>query len=218
MNDDRDNQDDDDVIGSISPAEDAPDADASSAAPSPVRRRRRGPLTTLALAVLGGIVGAALAVFDRGGADSDVLPPEPPPIVEAAHHAERVLFSPTPERPEATPDIITAESPQVYCFYEHTRLPADAKLRARWWLAGKELGELELLDHVSDEGGPDHLRGRFTIPAPEGGFQAGVYEVALSCAEGGVTAGRAGAHRGFADCAGRGGERFAAGRGERVRE
>jgi hypothetical protein len=31
------------------------------------------------------------------------------------------------------------------------------------------------------------LRGRFTIPAPEGGFEAGVYEVALSCAEGGVT-------------------------------
>lgn len=196
MPDDRDDHDDDGVIGSIAPAEDTTDADGASAAPSPVRRRRRGPLTTLALAVLGGLAGAALAVlwgmgvFDRGGEKSEVAPPEPPPIVEAGHHAERVLFSPDPERPDATPDIITAESPQVYCFYEHTRLPADAKLRARWWFAGKELGELELLDQVSDEGGEDvssHLLGRFTIPAPEGGFQAGVYEVALSCAEGGVT-------------------------------
>ena len=189
MNDDRD----DDVIGSIPPAEDVPRAPSPVEPPSRDRKRRRSPGVTAGLMVLGGLVGAALAVlwgtgvFDRASEDSDVLPPEPPPVVEAANHVERVLFSPDPERPEVTPDIITAESPLVHCFYEHTRLPADAKLRARWWLAGEELGELELLDQVSSEDSPDHLLGRFTIPAPEGGFEAGVYEVALACAEGGVT-------------------------------
>jgi len=58
-----------------------------------------------------------------------------------------MVFSPTPERPEHTPEIITAESPVIYCFYEHSRLPADAVLRARWWHEGKDLGELPLRDH-----------------------------------------------------------------------
>ncbi len=195
MPDDRDNHDDDDVIGSIPPAEEAPAAAASSEPPPRDGKRRRSPGATAALMVLGGVVGAALAVlwgmgvFDRSPEAPDQSPPEPPPVAADTGHAERVLFSPTPERPETTPEIITAESPLVYCFYEHTRLPADAKLRVRWWLAGKELGEIQLLDQMADEDSPDHLRGRFMILPPDSGteFASGVYEVALACAEGGVT-------------------------------
>ncbi len=187
---------DDGVIGKIAPTDGAPPPQTPDE--SSQRGRRGRPLaTTLLLAGLGALLGALLAILWSlgiigGGDPADTAPvvvDERPPVldVSAGDPTERILFAPVPERPDVTPDIITAESPTVYCFYEHSRLPADVSLTAHWFHEGSELGELELRDlktgaaAMADDGpDPTHAAGRFAIPAPEGGFASGVYEVELS--------------------------------------
>lgn len=172
MPDDR-RVDDPAIIGSIPPAEGA--APPEQPVEAPPRRGRRRPLGyACLLGALGALVGALLAVLWGmgllGGRDrATETPPENPPPAEttpaAGEWTERMVFSPTPERPETTPEIITAESPVIYCFYEHSRLPADAVLKAQWWHEGKSLGTLELRDH---QRGPQPV----AAAAPEPGAEA----------------------------------------------
>lgn len=172
------------ILGEIAPAageEKPPDA------PPPLRRhRRRSLIMGCLLALLGALLGAGVALLmgrhfrGRSEAPADVLPP---PVAGVS----RLVFSPTPERPEQTPDIIPAESKAIYCFYQLDRVPPDAPLAARWWRDGEDLGRLELHELRREEGA-DHAVGRFTIkpPAPTAAgetqtpFPPGLYEVELT--------------------------------------
>ena len=166
MSDDRP-ADDNAVIGEIAPAVDAPPPEQPPEA-TPRRRGRRSIGYTCLLAALGALVGALLAVlWGLGLLGNRETPNEAPAPVAPAEEAiggewvERIVFAPTPERPETTPDIIPAESPVIYCFYEHSRIPPDAALTAHWWHEGKDLGELELRDHKR---GPQPVAARQAEP------------------------------------------------------
>ncbi len=190
------------VIGEI------PGADEGEPAPPPAgpgRRRRRPWVVGCFLALLGVMLGAAVALLvARRPAQREEIstPPQGPASTRA--YETRLLFSPTPRRPERTPDIIPAESRVVYCFYELSRVPSDAPLSARWWHEGEELGPLELRD-LERAPDADHALGRFSIYPPTGGgdeaaeveppgggqaesaapsgFATGVYEVELTSSE-----------------------------------
>jgi len=199
-------EEDEGVIGEI-PASDA--GEPAEAPPAEPRRRRRPWVVGCFLALLGVVLGATVAlVVARRPAEREEIstPPQAPAPTEA--YDTRLLFSPTSERPERTPDVIPAESAVVYCFYELSRVAPDAPLSARWWHEGEELGPLELRDL---ERTPDasHALGRFSIyppagaggdapaeavevespadaqeaSAPAAGFATGVYEVELTSSD-----------------------------------
>jgi hypothetical protein len=152
------------------------------------RSRRRSRLIGCLLALLGALLGGALAfwfsrdaLIDRPAEQTAVAPAD-----EARLPANRLVFSPTAERPADTPEIISAEADTIYCFYDLGRLPADAALQATWAHEGRALGDLQLSDHQPDETA-DHARGRFIIHPPEtddgpdgAAFAPGIYEVRVT--------------------------------------
>lgn len=176
---------DDGVIGEIAGAEtDQPASEETSEGGSLSRWRRRRIIIGCLLAVLGAFLGGAAAVLVGRGqaerpADEEVVTAEGIPL-------NRLTFSPTPERPRETPDIIAAETEFIYCFYELGGVPRDAQLAAQWSHDGEELGEVELHNHQRDAE-VDHARGRFELrhPPEDGriGFRSGVYELELSAVE-----------------------------------
>ena len=195
---------DEGVIGEIAGTDAGEPAEAPPT--EPPRRRRRPWAVGCFLALLGVMLGAVVALLvARKPAEREEISTPPEAAVPAEAYETRLVFSPTPERPDRTPDIIPADSPVVYCFYELSRVPPDAPLSARWWHENGELGTLELrdLERVPDA---EHALGRFSIlppagaagDAPEaageaaepddahegaagaGGFATGVYEVELT--------------------------------------
>ncbi|MBD3292649.1 MAG: hypothetical protein GF393_06965 [Armatimonadia bacterium] len=182
----------DGVIGEIRSEEDDVSSEESGPAP-PTRPRRRSRMLGCLLALLGALAGGGLALWISRGAVVEQPPASSPDVAtEAADElpANRLVFSPTPQRPEATPDIITAETEMIYCFYDMGRLPPDAELSATWSRAGEPPGDLPLQSHQRDPEA-DHARGRFVIrppdsqaeatePASARGFPSGIYEVTLT--------------------------------------
>lgn len=170
------------VIGRIErPGDDGeqPEVEPERVEGRPPRRRRSLAIGCL-LALLGVLLGGGLAFLL---ARQRAKPPAAEVSAPASSHAEYVaelVFSAKPERPEATPDVIPSEAAAIYCFYELSRLPPDAPLRARWWHKGEAMGDLPLADH--ERTGEDHATGRFAIAPPSGqdAFPPGIYEVELS--------------------------------------
>ncbi|MGD9494690.1 MAG: hypothetical protein AB7Y46_00140 [Armatimonadota bacterium] len=116
-------------------------------------------------------MAVALLLGRGSGGDDDANAPALPGPPPESYHT-RLVFSPTPERPDETPEIIPAESETIYCFYELGSVAPNAAIFARWWYEGKPLGELPLYDHLLE---PDtrHAAGRFAIRPPEGPLPAG---------------------------------------------
>ncbi len=183
-NDERPNDADEGVIGEIVPAAEDVKPEAPAEERGPRGRRRRSVAIGCLLALLGVLAGGGVALWlsrrggERAAPDAAEVGPVPEQLVS------RVVFSPTPQKPATTPEIIPAETDVVYCFYELSRVPAHAPLEARWWHRDRSLGDLALRDHRRE---PDatHAAGRFAIYAPDGGperngFAAGVYVVELS--------------------------------------
>ncbi len=195
----------DGVLGEIAPEEEAEPAPPDEEPRRP--RRRRSRTIGCMLALLGALAGAGLgvwfgrdALFNRQPAGNEgIVMPAPEPEGETA--ANRLVFSPTPERPNETPEIISAETELIWCFYDLASLPADAPLTATWSHEGEPLGDFALVEHEA-EPGADHARGRFAIhpppttvppateaPAnaaaaqPAAGFASGIYEVELTSPE-----------------------------------
>ncbi len=169
---------DDGIIGGIDPVDAGDEASGAERVRRPGLWRRRTIVVGCLLAILGLLLGGGIALMigrqtaeaPRERIDSD---PEPAATVN------RLIFSPAPDRPEATPDIIPAETAAVYCFFELGRLPADAELEAQWWGDGEALGDLPLED-LQREQDVHHASGRFTLRSPaetEGTFAPGIYEV-----------------------------------------
>lgn len=153
-------------------------------------RRRRSRIIGCLLALLGALAGGGLALWISRGAVIDLPNGEqvvaPEGDAAAGAPANRLVFSPTPERPRATPEIISAETQVIYCFYDMARLPADAALSATWSREGEPLGELPLTRHERDRQA-DYARGHFAIEPPANthaadtsGFPPGIYEVELT--------------------------------------
>lgn len=172
---------DEGIIGEIEAVEAGEPAREERPDRAPGRWRRRSIVIGCLLALLGGIIGGGVAVIVGLG-----------PVDEPEHAAEvapdtipanRLIFSPTPHRPTATPDIIAAETELVYCFYEMGRLPAGAELVGEWWLDGEPLGDLPVQNLQRDEE-VEHARGRFELRSPpeDGsiGFRPGIYEVEVT--------------------------------------
>ncbi len=192
----------DGVIGEIAPEEiEAP----PSAEEEPLRpRRRRSRTIGCLLALLGALAGAGLAVWFSRDAIMDRRPPGNAAVVEPAPAdgdeatTNRLVFSPTPERPDDTPEIISAETEVIWCFYDLTRLPADAPLSATWSHEGEPPGDLPLAEDEPDAAA-DHARGRFAIHPPAAppadapsngaparqvsGFPPGIYQVELTSSD-----------------------------------
>lgn len=174
MDRDREEQHQDDqapdegVIGAISgPARDAEER-VEEPEERPAPRPRPWVLGCL-LALFGALLGAAAALLvGRGCATPEGTVIAPPP----GSYDTRLVFSAGPEEPAATPDLIPAETSVVFCFYRLKRVPADARLTAKWWRDGEELGALELRDLRSDPAA-GHAAGRFTIYPPAAGTAEG---------------------------------------------
>ncbi|MGC9316604.1 MAG: hypothetical protein ACP5KN_01040 [Armatimonadota bacterium] len=187
---------DEKVVGEIRGEE--PQTEPRPEAPRPGRRPIRGRSVAIGclLAILGALVGGGVAyvVSQRGADEPDQAPAGELPPVEGEVE-NRVLFSPTPRRPEHTPDIIPSETGEIFCFYELVGAPADAEVVARWWHEGAPLGGLPLRDHQRTEGS-DGAAGRFTIIPPasvqergetdgetgQAAFPPGIYEVEVTSA------------------------------------
>ncbi|MGI5819593.1 MAG: hypothetical protein ACOX9R_16030 [Armatimonadota bacterium] len=185
---------DEGIIGEIDPAETEAEPPSEEARRP---RRQRSRMIGCLLALLGALAGGGLALWVARDAaidrPSDQQTTAPLEALELP--ANRLVFSPTPERPDATPDIISAETEVIYVFYDMGRLPANATLAAAWTHEGESLGELPLAQHQPDEGA-GHARGRFAIhpppPASHGGaaadegapagdgFPPGIYEVEIT--------------------------------------
>lgn len=188
---------DEGVIGALSgPGRDAEEGVEEPEGERPSPRPRPWVLGCL-LALLGALLGAAAALLVGRGCgpatpEGTVIAPPP------GSYDTRLVFSAGPEEPAATPDLIPAETSVVFCFYRLKRVPADARLTAKWWRDGEELGALELRDLRPDPAA-GHAAGRFTIYPPaavtaEGGgrpstsaapshpatFPPGIYEVELT--------------------------------------
>jgi len=157
---------DEGVIGAIpGPPEEAEERVDAPEAERPAQRRRPWVLGCL-LAILGVLLGGAVALVVGRGCrqeppDGSLIPPPRP-----GSYDTRLVFSAGPEEPQSTPDILPAETSVVFCFYKLSRVPADAPLAAKWWLDGEELGALELRDPQPDTAA-DHAAGRFTIYPPQ---------------------------------------------------
>lgn len=153
------------VIGAIpGPSEGADEEAGAPAEERPARRRRPWVLGCL-LALLGVLLGAAVALV--AGRGCGPVAPEGPVIAlpRPGSPDTRLVFSAGPEEPATTPEIIPAETSVVFCFYRLNRVPPDAALTAKWWHDGEELGALELRDQRPD-GDAEYAAGRFTIYPP----------------------------------------------------
>lgn len=186
-------QRDEQVIGEIGADEARPELEPE--APSPRRRslRRRSVAIGCLLAILGALLGAGVAyvVSQREGQE----PPERPAaeLAPVGEVENRVLFSPTPQRPAHTPDLIPAETAEIFCFYELAGTSPEAEVESRWWHEGEPLGDLPLRDHQRT-GESERAAGRFTIIPPgaehepgergtdadQASFPPGIYEVELT--------------------------------------
>ena len=174
---------DDQVIGEIEGADDVTSPPSRHAGDDSRQRRRRSIVIGCLLALLGGILGGAVALF-IGARGADDRPQDQVEVASAdAIPMNRLLFSAAPQRPTVTPDIIPAETEIVYCHYELGRLPADAQLEGSWWRDGEALEELPV-HNLQRDPDTDHAKGRFELRSPpeDGsiGFRSGVYEVELS--------------------------------------
>ncbi|HCA47789.1 MAG TPA: hypothetical protein DEP45_10680 [Armatimonadetes bacterium] len=139
------------------------------------------------LALLGALAGGGLAIWY--GRERAAVPPAhsglhaPLPASSAASPA--LLFSPTPERPDQTPEIISSETDVIWAFYDLPGMPSSAALSASWFLKDEQLGELPL-DQLQPQSGADHAAGQFAIHAPatggvsSGGFISGIYRVVIT--------------------------------------
>ena len=187
----------DGVLGEIAPEEDAEPAPPEE---PPRARKHRSRMLGCMLALLGALAGAGLglwfgrdALFDRQPSDDQAMV-APAPELGADAATSRLVFSPTPERPGETPEIISTETERIWCFYDLAGVPADAPLTATWTHEGDALGELALTDQ-EPEPGADHARGSFAIlpPTPPEaeaadteagtGFASGIYEIELTSAD-----------------------------------
>jgi hypothetical protein len=180
------------VLGEILPEEEVEEP-SSGQTPRP-RRRQRSRMIGCLLALLGALAGGGVAWWVSYDADereaetvSNLVAPN------QYMNTNRVTFSPTPERPDETPEIISAETSVIYCFYELGGVPVDAPLAATWSHDGEFLGDLPLSDHRPAED-VEYARGRFTLHPPndedtEGAaetipsFPPGIYEVELTSPE-----------------------------------
>jgi hypothetical protein len=155
--------------------------------PPPGRPRRRffrGPsgVGCIILFVAGLALGAAVALlFIRHRQPPRLSPPPPPPPRPAsapAPRGPRLVFAPTNVRPEATPEIIEAGQPQVYCFFDVPEAPPSAVATLRWTGATGESADTgaEVVKESAD-----HLRGSGALKPPKGQpvFAEGIYEAEL---------------------------------------
>lgn len=166
------------VIGEIEPQQ--PDSTPPETPEEPRARRRRPWTVGCLLALLGALAGGGIAILLSRGA----APPGDAgaPIAPGPETVNSLVFSPTPERPPVTPDIIPAETDVIYGFYQLGRVPAGAELSGKWSHEGQPLGDLPLDEH-QPESGPPFASGRFTLrppPGAENGFTPGIYEVELT--------------------------------------
>ncbi|MGM0493626.1 MAG: hypothetical protein ACQER1_11780 [Armatimonadota bacterium] len=180
----------DGVLGEISP-EEPEERPPAEEAPRP-RRRQRSRMIGCLLALLGALAGGGVAwwVSYDGGGNQDASSSQETVHSEEAASA-RLVFAPTPARPDETPEIISAETSVIYCFYELGGVPADAPLSAEWSHDGEFLGELPLSDHRPADD-VEHARGHFTVHPPADrnvsdgdeddvpSFPPGIYEVQLT--------------------------------------
>lgn len=186
---------DDGILGEIQPQEPEQQPEDERARPSSRRRRRSRTIGCL-LALLGALAGGLLAMWIWREDVVGRLPADEAEVEATAEEAtevpaNRLVFSPTPERPDETPEIISAETEVIYGFYDLGRLPGDAPLSGTWSHEGRSLGDLPLMDLQRDDDA-EHARGRFEIAAPKPesaeapsqsptvGFPPGIYEVELS--------------------------------------
>jgi hypothetical protein len=151
----------------------------------PRHRKPRSRMIGCLLALLGALAGAGLAVwYSRDTAQQPPVNAElAAPAAEGGPSA-RLLFSPTPERPDETPEIISSETEMIWVFYELPGIPATASLSGIWSHEDHELGELPL-DQLEPEPAAQHATGRFVVHPPEGdaasvGFPPGIYRVTLT--------------------------------------
>ncbi len=163
-----DNKPDATIIGRIEPTGDDGDEVEVKGKRRPHRpwRRRRSWLLIFLLALLGALLGAAVALV--AGRHRAEPPPEPPAALSThGDYVGELVFAASPQRPQTPPDILPSRAAALYCFYEISGLPADAKLKGRWWREGKLIGDLPLEELQRAKG--DHAKGRFTIRPPKSG-------------------------------------------------
>ncbi len=89
-----------------------------------------------------------------------------------------LVFSLAETRPPATPDVLDAGRPQLYCFFDVPDKPASGKVALRWVAGQKQ--PVDTQADVTKEAG-DHLRGHAVLRPPLGKklFEEGIYEVEL---------------------------------------
>ncbi len=99
----------------------------------------------LAGVVLGGLAGWTV----RANRLRSPLELPPTELIDAATADKEqtlghpLVFTTEDTPPAATPDLLSAEAPQIYCFYRFPDLPPDAQVTAHWWHNGAELGPIE---------------------------------------------------------------------------
>lgn len=160
----------------------------------PFRGRRRMSGPPLIILLLGGaLVGGAAGVlysrgwlFERQQADEGsgqavnpqvwrTPPTLPPPLPD-------IVFSTSSVRPAATPEVLEAGTPVVFCFFSLREGRPKADLKAYWLLPG--MGPVEAQGKLFWDA-PGSSCGHIVLRPPRGAkvFQRGIYEVVLRAGE-----------------------------------
>ena len=99
------------------------------------------------------------------------------------------VFTTEAKPPDSTPDLLSAQATEIYCFYRFADLPPDAPVSARWWHNGADLGPIEISEPAeeaepapaesatSEDERVPHLV--LTPPGNAKSFAPGIYEVEL---------------------------------------
>lgn len=91
---------------------------------------------------------------------------------------DRFIFSPTPDFPSASPDLLASRLPAVYFFYDLPRLNVSAPPKITWSRDGHSLGSVPPSSITTGLAGPQTAT--VVLRPPDGALKPGIYEVELA--------------------------------------